>query len=118
MGAVTLLAVFGLVIGYRYHLRLGHEFRATEAARHAADQERKRAERFLYFHRMVLAEREWSANNIDRVERLLDDCPQPLRGWEWRHLKGQCHHDLISMTTHASERVVDRCLRGIQPRRP
>ena len=45
MGAVTLLAVFGLAIGYRYHLRLEHEFRATDAARHAADQERQRAER-------------------------------------------------------------------------
>ncbi len=97
MGAVTLLAVFGLAIGYRYHLRLEDEFRATDAARHAADQERKRAETFLYFHRMALAEREWSANNIDRVERLLDDCPPPLRGWEWRYLKGQCHHELISM---------------------
>ena len=97
MGAVTLLAVFGLAIGYRYHLRLEHEFRATDAARHAADQERRRAERFLYFHRMALAEREWSANNIDRVERLLDDCPPPLRGWEWRYLKGQCHHERLSM---------------------
>jgi WD40 repeat protein len=94
---VTLLAVFGLAIGYRYHLRLEHEFKATDAARRAADQERQRAETFLYFHRMALAEREWSANNIGRVERLLDDCPAPLRGWEWRYLKGQCHHDLMSM---------------------
>ena len=97
MGAVTLLAVFGLALGYRYHLRLEHEFRATDAARHTADQERKRAERFLYFHRMALAEREWSDNNIDRVERLLDDCPPPLREWEWHYLKGQCHHERLSM---------------------
>jgi eukaryotic-like serine/threonine-protein kinase len=97
MGVVTLLATLGLAIGYRYQLRLEHEFRATDAARHLADQERQRAEGFLYFHRMALAEREWSANNIDRVERLLDDCPPPLRGWEWRYLKGQCHHDLISI---------------------
>ncbi len=68
MGAVTLLAIIGLAIGYRYQLRLDTILRATEAARHAADQERKRAEKFLYFHRMALAEREWSANNIDRVE--------------------------------------------------
>jgi eukaryotic-like serine/threonine-protein kinase len=97
MGVVTLLAVFGLAIGFRYHVRLQDEFRATNKARHAADQERQRAERFLYFHRMALAEREWSANNIDRAERLLDDCPPPLRGWEWRYLKGQCHHHLFSM---------------------
>jgi WD40 repeat protein/serine/threonine protein kinase len=97
MGAVTMLAVFGLAIGYRYHLWLEREFKATDAARHAADRERRRAERFLYLHRMALAEREWSANNIDRVERLLDDCPAHLREWEWRYLKGQCHHDLVSM---------------------
>ena len=97
MGAVTLLAVLGLAIGYRYHRRLEHEFRATDAARHAADRERKRAEQFLYFQSMALAEREWSANNIDRVERLLSDCPPPLRGWEWHYLKGQCHHELLSM---------------------
>jgi WD40 repeat protein len=102
MGALTSLAVLGLGIGYRYHLRLEQEFRATDAARQVADQERKRAEQLLYFHRMALAEREWSANNIDRVDRLLDDCPPHLRGWEWHYLKGQCHHELISMEHPAS----------------
>ena len=113
MGVVTLLATLGLAIGYRYQLRLEHEFRATDAARHLADQERQRAEGFLYFHRMALAEREWSANNIDRVERLLDDCPPPLRGWEWRYLKGQCHHDLVSIdhTTSASGSWTVTCVK-------
>ena len=37
MGAVTMLAVFGLAIGYRYHVWLAREFKATDAARHAAD---------------------------------------------------------------------------------
>ncbi len=97
MGTVTMLAVFGLAIGYRYQVWLEREFRATDAARHAADQEQRRAERFLYFHRMALAEREWSAYNIDRVARLLDDCPPPLREWEWLYLKGQCRHELVSM---------------------
>ena len=78
MGAVTVLAVIGLAIGYRYHLRLEDEFRATVSHAMLRDQERQRAEKFLYFHRMALAEREWSANNIDRVERLLDDCPADL----------------------------------------
>ena len=59
--------------------------------------QKERAESFLYFHRMALAEREWSANNIDRVDRLLEDCPPRLRGWEWRYLKRQCHHDLLSL---------------------
>ena len=31
------------------------------------------------------------------VDRLLEDCPPGLRGWEWRYLKRQCHHDLLSL---------------------
>src|SRR5207245_3268213 len=41
----------------------------------------------LYYHRIALAEREWSANNLSRVEQLLDACPPDLRGWEWHYLK-------------------------------
>ena len=31
--------------------------------------------------------REWSANNLSRMEALLDECPDDLRGWEWHYLK-------------------------------
>ena len=56
------------------------EFQTTESGSTCRAQERQRAESFLYFHRMALAEREWSANNIDRVDRLLEDCPpRPAR---------------------------------------
>jgi WD40 repeat protein len=41
----------------------------------------------LYYQHIALAEREWSANNLSRVEQLLDACPTDLRGWEWRYLK-------------------------------
>jgi WD40 repeat protein/serine/threonine protein kinase len=40
-----------------------------------------------YFERIALAEREWGANNLGRMEQLLDACPEYLRGWEWRYLK-------------------------------
>jgi eukaryotic-like serine/threonine-protein kinase len=101
MGTVTVLAMIVLAVGYRYHLRLERLLQTTESARYAETQERRRAENFLYFHRMALAEREWTANNIDRVERLLEDCSPTLRGWEWRFLKRQCHCDLFSLN-HAS----------------
>jgi WD40 repeat protein/serine/threonine protein kinase len=90
LGVVTLLAMIGLGTGYRYQRRLESQVRETEL-------QKERAEGFLYFHRMALAEREWSANNIERVDRLLEDCPLALRGWEWRYLKRQCHHDLFSL---------------------
>jgi eukaryotic-like serine/threonine-protein kinase len=113
LGVVTLLAVIGLAVGFHYHLRLQHELSAADAARHLADQERQRAETFLYFHRMALAEREWTANNVDRALRLLEDCPPPLRGWEWRYLEGQCHHDLISMD-HATSPNGSWSVTGVQ----
>ena len=117
MGLVTVLAVIGLGAGHRYQRRLEREFRATEMARQAEAAQKERAESFLYFHRMALAEREWSANNIDRVERLLEDCPPRLRGWEWRYLKRQCHHDLLSLYhSQPSPAVVDGHLHPLRRR--
>jgi eukaryotic-like serine/threonine-protein kinase len=46
-----------------------------------------REQRSAYFERIALAEREWGANNLGRMEELLDDCPEDLRGWEWHYLK-------------------------------
>jgi WD40 repeat protein/serine/threonine protein kinase len=40
-----------------------------------------------YLQRIALAGRELGAGNFGRAEMLLDDCPEHLRGWEWRFLK-------------------------------
>jgi WD40 repeat protein/serine/threonine protein kinase len=64
---------------------------ALQAETHArTDLERalERERQNSYYQRIALAEREWSANNLGRVEQLLDDCPADLRGWEWHYLKG------------------------------
>ncbi len=37
MATVTLLAMIGLALGYRYQLRLEHHFKSTESARQAED---------------------------------------------------------------------------------
>ncbi|WP_165226703.1 protein kinase domain-containing protein [Aquisphaera insulae] len=97
MAVVTALAVCGLVLGYLYHQRLEVEFHATDLARRGEAHQRELAESLLYFHRMALAEREWTANNIDRVERLLEECPPNSRGWEWRYLKQQCRHERLTL---------------------
>jgi eukaryotic-like serine/threonine-protein kinase len=44
----------------------------------------------LYFHRVTLAEREWSAGRVAEAEALLDLCPPGLRRWEWSYLKRRC----------------------------
>jgi WD40 repeat protein len=51
------------------------------------DAAKEELERTLYYQRIALAEREWSANNLGLVEQLLDACPPDLRGWEWGYLR-------------------------------
>src|SRR5262249_26704762 len=40
-----------------------------------------------YYQSIALADREWSANNLTRMEQVLDQCRPDLRGWEWHYLK-------------------------------
>ncbi|HEY7424042.1 MAG TPA: protein kinase [Gemmataceae bacterium] len=57
-------------------------------ARAAADAEiQRRLEVQLYFQRVARAERELAANNLDRADELLADCPALLRNWEWHYLR-------------------------------
>src|SRR5262249_1911005 len=67
-----------------------HTQRANEDLHQALDRERdslKRERQDGYFQRIALAEREWAANNLGRMQLLLAECPEDLRGWEWHYLK-------------------------------
>src|SRR5439155_15793006 len=66
----VLLAVAGLAVSTTLVWRANQELRQN-----------------LYYQNIALAEREWSANNLARVEQLLDACPADLRGWEWHFVK-------------------------------
>ncbi len=74
--------------------------RAESAARKdAVDQAgkataaRDAAEESLYRNRVALADQHLTAHQADLAERLLDNCPPSLRGWEWRYLKRLCYAD-------------------------
>ena len=43
-----------------------------------------------YFHRIALADRELSADNLGGALRLLEACPEDMREWEWHYLKRLC----------------------------
>src|SRR5205085_9376081 len=85
--SLAILALAVAVVGSLYSVRL----RTVLAEK----------ENYLYLHRIILAEREWSANNVQRAEDLLDECPQKLRGWEWHYLKRQCRTELLNLSAHA-----------------
>ncbi len=62
-------------------------WQANQDLHQALDRERGGA----YFQRIALAEREWASNNLNRMEELLGQCPEDLRGWEWRYLRRLLH---------------------------
>ncbi|WZP00296.1 serine/threonine-protein kinase [Isosphaeraceae bacterium EP7] len=80
----------------RYGQRLEVAYRDEQAAKHDAVTN-------LYFNRIALADREWLAGNVRNAERLLEECPRSLRGWEWDHLKQLCHAELVDFRGHDDE---------------
>lgn len=65
-------------------------WRVNQDLRQALDRERDIRElerRNAYSQRIALAEREWAANNLSRMQQLLGECPEDLRGWEWHYLR-------------------------------
>ena len=61
---------------------------AKADGRPETDLERERVD--AYFHRIALAHRELSADNLGGALKLLDECPEDLRGWEWHYLMRLC----------------------------
>jgi WD40 repeat protein/serine/threonine protein kinase len=58
-------------------------WRAKEELRQTLERERVNS----YYQRIALAEREWSANDLGRMQQTLEACPADLRGWEWHYLR-------------------------------
>jgi WD40 repeat protein len=54
-----------------------------------------------YYQRVALADREWSANNLGRMEQYLEECPADLRSWEWHYLK-RLRYTTLSPLNHDS----------------
>src|SRR5262249_49592239 len=50
----------------------------------------EREQRDAYFHRITLAHRELSADNLAGALKVLDDCPKDLCDWEWHYLMRLC----------------------------
>jgi serine/threonine protein kinase/WD40 repeat protein len=73
------------------------ETEKKENALTALGAEERRTKRTLYLNQIALADREWEANNLDRAEQVLDECPADLRGWEWHYLKGRCQKQLLTL---------------------
>ena len=59
----------------------------------------------LYFHLIALADRELSENNLGRALKLLGECPERLRRWEWHYLNRLCKFDPVILPDPAKAEV-------------
>ena len=75
------------------------ELKAARDLATASAEARSRLESRLYRQLIARAEREWSVNNLSRMEALLEQCPVELRDWEWHYLK-RLRHSVQSPLRH------------------
>jgi WD40 repeat protein/serine/threonine protein kinase len=95
-GVVLVLAVAALAVSTVLIWQAKEDVkRALERERQLHEQERQNA----YYQRIASAYFEWSANNLARMQQLLEACPEDLRGWEWHYLKG-LHRKLLEPLRH------------------
>jgi WD40 repeat protein len=69
----------------------------AEAAARQATEERRGAERLLYFHRIALAQQYWRSDGIEQTRKLLEVCAQEHRHWEWRYLERLLQAELLKL---------------------
>jgi WD40 repeat protein/serine/threonine protein kinase len=99
VAAAVLVAVAGLAVSTTLTLRSNQELHlALDREQDTLERERQNA----YYQRIALAEREWTANNLSRYDRLLDECPENLRGWEWHYLKRKRYNTLAPLRHDAA----------------
>jgi eukaryotic-like serine/threonine-protein kinase len=80
---VLVLAVAGLATGT---LLIARALGAETEAKGRLDDTLKRERVEATFHRIGLAHRDLLTDNMPRALKLLEQCPQDLRQWEWRYL--------------------------------
>jgi WD40 repeat protein/serine/threonine protein kinase len=89
---------FGLVSWNYWRAEKARQNEAQE--RRAAEEERERAEKTLYYSNVARARLEWQANAVIDAEQILDNCPVDRRGWEWHFLKQLCNSELFTLQGH------------------
>jgi WD40 repeat protein len=60
---------------------------SAEKAEVRAERQASRLQRNLYGIQIGLADEALRDGDLDAVARHLEECPEPLRGWEWDHLR-------------------------------
>lgn len=68
----------------------------ADEARERAAEESERLRRGLYVSRIGFAQAAFSVSESDTMRRLLEECPEDLRGWEWTYLSEHVDESLLA----------------------
>ena len=81
--AVAILLIAGTAISVYF---------AVQSVQRADDLRKQ-----LYISNVNRALGEWQNNNVSVAERLLNDCPEDLRGWEWHYARRLFYKERVSI---------------------
>lgn len=127
LGTLVLLLLVGVVMLAAGNRRVRHEQQQTERAlrqetkakltlaealeKLSAEQRRasealEDQRRAAYGYQVVLADREWRMNHLAAARKILQQCPETLRDWEWNYLLRRCQQDGFSLPAESRSQLV------------
>ncbi|MCO6453815.1 MAG: protein kinase [Pirellulaceae bacterium] len=127
LGMLILLLLVGVAMLAAGNRRVRHEQQQTERALRQETEakltlaealeklgtEQRRANAALedqrrtgYGYQVVLADREWRMNHLAAARRILRQCPETLRDWEWHYLLRRCQQDGFSLPAESRAQLV------------
>ena len=96
--ASTVLAAVGFLTAMTIsYVLITRSYSALENEKRKTEDASRSLERTIYYQDIALAARESAAGNGANVLRLLEQCPEELRGWEWNLLKWRSHEDPFTL---------------------
>jgi WD40 repeat protein len=130
-GVIALAALLAAAAAFMAYRSSDKAYRSSEQARRDAESARAGAEhakeaveranqnleQVLYVNRLQLVYRLWQDQDVDAAGALLDECPEPLRHWEWHYLQrlfaadrralaGHPHHAVSSVACSADGKLL------------
>jgi WD40 repeat protein len=95
VSVVGLAVLLALGVSATSTVLIARQQKTTQDALQAETRAKDVLRRDSSFHRIGLAHRELSVNNLKHALELLGDCPEDLREWEWHYLMRLCRFEPV-----------------------
>lgn len=92
---IAAIALIYIVSGARYQQELEVAFEREQSARQQLEESQGLVNELLYSQRVSRAFSEWHAGRLASALRLLNECEEDYRDWEWRYVNSLCHSDRL-----------------------